>query len=139
MQDRIFPLRPGELVSLELVDPEGVERSYVLRLIPRPVVPMAEAAQRDTRERLAAPLFGIVLTPQAGSSVFSRYMVKRVIRGSIADVAGLSENDPLSIRGFRVLEKEGIALLDIDVKKRRMGFLQSSMRLPALLDTPDTL
>jgi hypothetical protein len=139
LQDQLFPLRPGELVNLELVDPEGIEKNYLLRLIPRPVVPMAEAAQRDTRERLTAPLFGIVLTPQAGNSLFNRFMVQRVIRGSIADQAGLSENDPVSIRGFRVFEREGYALLDIDVRKRRMGFLQTTMRLPALLDTPDTL
>jgi len=139
LQDRLFPLRPGELVSLGLVDPDGDEQSYLLRLVPRPVVPMAEAANRDTRERLTAPLFGLVLAPQAGSSFFNRFMVQRVIRGSIADTAGLSENDPISIRGFRVFEREGFALLDIDVRKRRMGFLQTTMRLPALLDTPDTL
>ena len=139
LQDRLFPLSPGELVTIELTDPEGLDKSHVLRLIPRPEVPMAEAAQRDSRERLTAPLFGLVLAPQAGSSLFNRYMVQRVIRGSIADEAGLSENDPVSIRGFRVFEKEGYALLDIDVRKRRMGYLQTTMRLPALLDTPDTL
>jgi hypothetical protein len=30
-------------------------------------------------------------------------------------------------------------LLDINVKKRRMGYLETYMRLPALLDSPDTL
>jgi ABC-type multidrug transport system fused ATPase/permease subunit len=139
LQDRLFPLRPGELVSLELVDPDGIQKSHLLRLIPRPVVPMAEAANRDTRERLTAPLFGLVLTTQAGSRFFNRYQVRRVIRGSIADHVGFSENDPVSIRGFRVFENEGYALLDINVKLRRMGFLETTMRLPALLDTPDTL
>jgi hypothetical protein len=37
------------------------------------------------------------------------------------------------------LEKDGYALMDIDVKKRRMGYLETSMRLPAWLDSPDTL
>ena len=102
---------------------------------------MADAAQRDTRERLAAPLFGIILAPQAGGRLFSgpTYQIRRVIRGSIADAAGLSENDPVSIRNFRIFEREGYALLDINVRKRRMGYIKTSMRLPALLDTPDTL
>ncbi|MDR0496181.1 MAG: trypsin-like peptidase domain-containing protein [Treponema sp.] len=139
LQDKIFPLRPGELVTLELADPEGAVQKHMLRLVSRPVVPMADAAQKDSKERLTAPLFGLVLAPQAGSSLFSRYAVKKVIRGSVADVAGLSESDPVSIRGFKVFEKDGYALLDIDVKKRRMGYLETSMRLPALLDTPDTL
>ena len=139
LQDRLFPLRPGELVALEITDPEGTEIRYVLRLQSRPVVPMVDAAKKDSRERIAAPLFGLVLAPQAGSSFFSTYLVKKVVRGSIADEAGLSENDPVAIRGFRIFEKDGYALLDIDVKKRRMGYLEASMRLPALLDTPDTL
>jgi len=139
LQDRLFPLSPGELVIMEVEDHEGKLKSYTLRLVSRPLVPMLEAAQKDTRERITGPLFGLVLAPPAGTSFFSRYQVKKVVRGSIADVAGLSESDPVSIRGFRIFEDDGYALLDIDVKKRRMGYLEASMRLPALLDTPDTL
>ena len=139
LQDRLFPLRPGELVTLELADSEGEISKYTLRLAARPTVPMADAAQKDSRERIAAPLFGIVLAPQAGTSLFSTYRVKKIVRGSIADEAGLSESDPVSIRGLHIFEKDGYALLDIDVKKRRMGYLEASMQLPALLDTPDTL
>jgi S1-C subfamily serine protease len=139
LQDRLFPLRTGELVTLELADAEGVTSKYTLTLATRPMVPMAAAAQKDSRERIAAPLFGLVLAPQAGTSFFSTYLVKKVIRGSIADEAGLSESDPVSIRGLRIFEKDGYALLEIDVKKRRMGYLEASMQLPALLDTPDTL
>ena len=139
LQDRIFPLHSGELVVLELLDPDGTLTKHLLMLASRPVVPMADAAQKDSRERLAAPLFGLVLAPQAGNSVFSKYAVKKVVRGSIADEAGFSENDPVSIRSFKVFEKEGYAFLDVDVKKRRMGYIETSMRLPALLDTPDTL
>jgi hypothetical protein len=62
-----------------------------------------------------------------------------VVRGSIADEAGISDQDPVSIRGFRVEEKDGYALMEINVKKRRMGFIETTMQLPALLDSPDTL
>jgi len=139
LQDRLFSLSPGELVTLAITDPEGVEVEHILRLESRPVVPMADAAQKDSRERMAAPLFGIILAPQAGSGISPTFRVQRIVRGSIADEAGISENDPLSIKGFRVFENDGYALLDINVKKRRMGYMEASMRLPALLDTPDTL
>jgi len=139
LQDRIFPLNPGELVTLELELPQGKTEKYTIRLASRPEVPMANAAQKDTKERITGPLFGLVLTTQTGGSAFSKYLVKKVVRGSIADEAGLSESDPVAIRGLKVFEKDGYALLDIDVKKRRMGYIETSMRLPALLDTPDTL
>jgi len=61
------------------------------------------------------------------------------VRGSIADEAGISQNDPVSISRLRILENEGYALLEISIKKRRMGYLDSNMMLPALLDSPDTL
>jgi S1-C subfamily serine protease len=135
-QEMLFANKPGELVSLEIDG--GIK--YTLMTAPRPDIPLANAARVDTRERLVAPLFGIVLSPAIQEGVFSSaYQVKKVVRGSVADEVGLSEQDPISIRGFRVEEKEGYALLDINVKKRRMGYLETTMRLPAALDSPDTL
>jgi S1-C subfamily serine protease len=135
LQDRLFPARPGELVALTLSD--GTRQA--LMTVPRPDMPLAEAARKDSRERMVAPLFGLILSPSADRGLSASYLVKKVVRGSIADEAGLSEQDPVSIRGFRFEEKEGYALLDINVKKRRMGYLETFMRLPALLDSPDTL
>jgi S1-C subfamily serine protease len=135
-QEVLFANKPGELVSLEI--DSGVK--YTLMTVTRPDLPLANAAKVDTKERLAAPLFGLILSPAIASGIFSSsYQVKKVVRGSIADEVGLSEQDPITIRGFRVVEKEGYALLDINVKKRRMGYLETSMHLPAILDSPDTL
>jgi S1-C subfamily serine protease len=139
LQDCLFSLSTGELVTLETADPSGELTRRILRIESRPDVPLVAAAKVDSRERIAAPLFGLILAPAAKTSFFSTYLVKKVIRGSIADEAGLSENDPVTIRGFQLLEDDGYALLDIDVKTRRMGYLETSMQLPALLDSPDTL
>jgi hypothetical protein len=139
LQDIIFPLKSGELVTLELAAPSGELTKHIIRLETRPEVPLAEAAKNDSRERMAAPLFGLILSPATGGSVFASYQIKKVVRGSVADEAGLSENDPVSIRTFRILEDDGYALMEINVKKRRMGYMETSMQLPALLDSPDTL
>jgi S1-C subfamily serine protease len=135
LQDILFPRRPGELVALETSD--GVRR--VIMTAVRPDIPLMEAAKNDSRERMAAPLFGLILAPSVGKTFSSSYLVKKVIRGSPADEAGLSEQDPVSIRGFRLEADGGYTLMDINVKKRRMGYLETSMRLAALLDSPDTL
>jgi hypothetical protein len=107
--------------------------------VPRPDVPLAEAARKDSRERMAAPLFGLILAPSLGRSFSASYLVKKVVRGSIAGEMGLSENDPVAIRNFRVEEKEGYALLEINVKKRSLGYLETVIQLPAVLDSSDTL
>jgi len=38
-----------------------------------------------------------------------------------------------------LLEDEGVAVMEITVKKRRMGYLETSLQLPVWLDSPDTL
>jgi S1-C subfamily serine protease len=139
LQDAIFQSRPGELVALETAGPDGRLKRRLVMTIPRPDLPLSEAAKVDSRERIAAALFGLVLSPSQGNSLSSNYLVKKVVRGSIADEAGISVQDAVSIRRFRIMEDDGYALMEIAVKKRRMGYLETSMQLPAWLDSPDTL
>jgi len=140
LQDKFFPNRPGELVVLELSDPETKSRiKRIVMTASRPDVPLADAAVKDSKERMAAPFFGMILSPSAGGAFSSSFFIKKVIRGSFADEAGLSEQDPVSIRGFHIVKDAGVALMDISVKKRRMGYLETPMRLLAVLDSPDTL
>jgi len=138
MQSEIFLSGPGELVALETVNPEGIVKKNIIMTVPRPELPLSEAAKVDKRERIAAPLFGMVLTPLYDGFFSSNFLVKKVVRGSIADEAGISEDDPVSIRRLRILEDDGYALMDISIKKRRMGYLETNMQLPAWLDSPDT-
>jgi serine protease Do len=139
MQYAIFPAGPGELVALETVDAEGVVKKNIIMTVRRPDLPLSEAAKVDKRERIAAPLFGMVLSPVYGKIFSSSFVVRKVVRGSVADEAGISEDDPISINRLRVMENDGYALLDISIKKRKMAYLETNMQLPAMLDSPDTL
>jgi len=139
LQDAIFQSRPGELVALETLDPDGVLKRRLVMSVPRPELPLFDAAKIDSRERLAAPLFGMILSPGQGKTWSSTYLVKKIVRGSIADETNISDQDPVYIRGFRILEKEGYALMEVDIKKRSMGYLETTMQLAARLDSPDTL
>jgi hypothetical protein len=138
LQDAIFQSRPGELVAVETLDPDGSLKRRLVMTVPRPELPLGDAVKLDSRERLSAPLFGMRLAPY-GKSWPATYLVRKIVRGSIADEASISEQDPVSIRGFRVYEKEGYALMKINVKKRSMGYLETNMQLPARLDLPDML
>ena len=139
MQNEIFPFGPGELVALEIVDREGEVRRRVMMTVPRPDLPLLDAVKVDRRERIAAPLFGMILTPLPSNIFSSNFRVNRVVRGSISDSAGISEDDPITINRLRIFENDGYALLEVTVKKRRMGYLETNMQLPAWLDSPDTL
>jgi len=140
MQEEIFLCGPGELVAIETTGSNGEIRKRVMMTAERPDIPLLEAARIDIRERIAAPLFGMILTPLPNTFFSSNnFRVNRVVLGSIADNAGISEDDPVSINRLRILEDEGYALLEISIKKRQMGYLETNMHLPAWLDSPDTL
>ena len=139
MQNAIFPCGPGELVTLVTENGEGETRKLVMMTVPRPDLPLLDAAKVDRRERIAAPLFGMILTPLPSNIFSSNFRVNRVVRGSISDSAGISEDDPITINRLRIFENDGYAMLEITVKKRRMGYLETNMQLPAWLDSPDTL
>jgi len=139
LQEEIFLSGPGELVALETIDQDGVVKKYVMMTVPRPELPLLDAAKVDRRERIAAPLFGMILSPLPGGLFSSNFRVNRVVRGSVSDEAGISENDPVTINKLRILEDAGFALLEITLKKRRTGYLETSMQLPVWLDSPDTL
>jgi S1-C subfamily serine protease len=140
LQRAVFQFEPGELVALEFAGRDGVIQRRVLMTAARPDLPLLDAAKIERREKIATPLFGMILSPvQSGIFTSNNFRVNRVIRGSIADEAGISENDPVSINRFRIMENEGYAVMEITIRKRRMGFLDTNMQLPVMLDSPDTL
>jgi len=139
MQNDLFPCGPEELVAVETIDGNGEVRRRVMMTAVRPDISLLDAVKIDKRERIAAPLFGMILSPLPSTIFSANYRVDRVLRGSISDSAGISENDPITINRLRINEKDGYALMEISVKKRRMGYLETSMQLPAWLDSPDTL
>ena len=136
LQDSVFQLRPGELVAIETVERNGEVRRRLMMTAPRPELPLMNAARNDSRERLATPFFGMVLAPGGGRG--RAFQVERVVRGFVADEVGVSENDRVAIRNFRVFEREGFVLMEMNIQKRNMGFMETTMQLFALVDSPDT-
>ncbi|MCL2599976.1 MAG: trypsin-like peptidase domain-containing protein [Treponema sp.] len=137
MQDTIFQLRPGELVALETLE-NGEVRRRLMMTATRPELPLVNAARVDSRERLATPFFGMVLAPTGIRSWIPRFQVERVVRGFAADELGVSEQDIVAIRNFHILERYGVVLMEMNIRKRNMAFMETGMTIFAPLDSPDT-
>lgn len=135
LQDAMFRRRPGELATVDLAD----GRRRLVATAARPERPLASAVKADTPERLAAPLFGLRLSPSGSGPLQPAFIVREVLRGSAADDAGLSANDPVDLRGLAMDDEAGSAALTIFVKKRKLGYLETNMVLVASLLDPDTL
>ena len=103
----------------------------------RPFSPVELSLERDRRENVVYPLFGMKLE-QVGQVLWRKnYVVRRVLPGSIADEIGLSRDDPMTIQGWKVDEDNRFAVLQIQVRKRKAGFLESVVQVAAYLESED--
>jgi serine protease Do len=134
LQADLLELGPGTLVALAWKRGEQKQSGH-LALAERPFSPLEEALAKDRRERVLFPMFGLKLAKTGSFLWRDSYVVERVLMGSVADETGLSEGDPLTIQSWKVNEKERYALMQIYVKKRKSGFLESAVQMAAYLET----
>ena len=134
IQSALLDLDFPVLVSLQW-SREGETVQGAVSLTERPFSPIAESLQKDLRENVLLPLFGMKIERTGNFLWRADYSVRRVLPGSIADETGLSKDDPLSIQGWEVDMENRYAILRIHVKKRKSGFLESIVQLAAYLET----
>jgi len=133
VQRDLLSYAPQVLVHLEWKR-EGTERSAYLALNERPFSPIELGIERDTRENLFVPLFGISVVETERYFWERSYVIKKVYKGSIGDETGLSVNDPLIVQKWEVDTDERLAFLQIFVKKQKAGFLESAIQLASYLE-----
>jgi len=137
-------LAPLQAALLDLEAPSLVSLSWKrggetvnghLSLAARPFSPLEQALAKDDRDRVLYPLFGLKLRRTGRSLWRDSYVLERVLPGSAADETGLSEGDPVTIQNWKVQKKERYAVLQVFVKKRKSGFLESTVQMAAYLET----
>ena len=110
--------------------------SGLFLLSDRPFSPIELALERDSKTNILMPLFGMRIE-EVGHFLWEKnYVVRRIIPGSIADNTGISPSDPLNLQKWDVDEKNRYVLLQIFVKKKKAGFLESILQLAAHME-PD--
>lgn len=130
---------PGTLVNLGF-DSERGAYTVPVALRTRPARPVDEALRRDVRESLYPVLFGMRLEPRPGGLLGKGgFSVDKVWFGGAADESGLSESDPLLVQGFELFAEERVAVIRLYVKRRKAGFLDALIAIPAPLDVSSFL
>ena len=137
-QKILMSLKNDTVIDIEYSREEKTEK-VVLALGERKQKSFDAAIKRDTMKNLVLPLFGMEIEP-FGNHLFSEhYIVKNIYEGSIADEIGLSINDPLILRGWKYDLKQRYVLLRIEVKKRKAGFMESTIQLITSIDSNNLL
>jgi S1-C subfamily serine protease len=127
------------LICIEIEGRSG-RRTRLRYLAERPYAPFESAVKLDRKEQLFPALFGMSVKRLPSTLLEpDNFSISRVWPGTVADESGLSENDPISLKRFVVDTKSRVAYIQIYVKKRKAGFLESVIQIPASLDSPDFL
>lgn len=105
----------------------------------RPFSPVESALEREPIENLFPVLFGMDVNEVSSAPWGPDFVITDVLPGSIADESSLSVDDPFALREWRVDRNLRAAFIQIVIKKRKAGFLESGVQLGAFLETDSFL
>jgi len=134
IQEEVLRHSPPSLVTLG-VRRGGTSQNVLICLSARPDEPINVALQRDARDNVLYPLFGMKLENVGTFLWKGDYIVRRVTQGSIADESGISPDDPLTIQDWQVDKDKGYAMLQVVIKKKKAGFIESAIQIATYLET----
>ncbi len=135
-QDLVLERRPGDILVTEW-DKSSVERGVVrtITVAERPFSPVEDALKTRSIEHLFPVLFGMEVDEISGPPWGPDFVITSVLPGSIADESSLSPNDPFTLRNWRVDTDLRAAFIQIIIRKRKAGFIESGVQLGAFLET----
>ncbi|MBQ9205992.1 MAG: trypsin-like peptidase domain-containing protein [Treponema sp.] len=101
----------------------------------RPENPGYVIYKGDIIAKSFVPIFGMKLVA-VSSSNSRKYSIEQIIKGSVADESGFSENDPIEIRNIQLNDDNSGMYAEIYAKNRKKGYLDGVMAIGAPLDSP---
>ena len=123
----------GTIVVLSVLDSAGEKKDRIVYLDERPEWPGLTVYEHDALAQALVPIIGMDLTPASTQNKKS-YIISRVIKGSIADQSGFSENDPVEIIRTELSKEKDAIAVQLYAKKRKNGFLDVALGFTAALD-----
>jgi len=127
VQDIYSNLGSPIIVTMQIQrDGERIERKVYLA--DRPVYPALYIYNRDAKEKIITPLYGIVLT-QVEQERKKEYVVSKILSGSVANSVGIGEGDMVKIRDLKYEEEGKMFYLVIELKSKRFGNIHRNMVL----------
>lgn len=134
MQDILRNYVPDTIIRCAYTNDSGSGVRLVY-LDTRPDNPGYEIYSSDLISGSFVPILGMKLIPSSTVNKHT-YAVTEIIKGSIADESGFSENDPVTVSGVKFNDDKSAAYIELYTRKSRKGFLDISMGMTASLDSP---
>lgn len=127
--------QPGTIARFSVVSDGGIRSEKTVYLEDRPSSPGYEFYRHDALANAFYPIIGMKLVRVSPSNK-RKFSVVKVIKGSVADESGFSENDPVDVLGIDFSPEKDYAYVRFYAKKRKNGYLDVSLGFTAGLDSP---
>ncbi|MCR4821715.1 MAG: S1C family serine protease [Treponema sp.] len=135
MQSILMKSPAKSIVKIKYRHGESEVRECNIYLGVRPENPGYNIYKGDVIAKAFVPIFGMKLLSVSTSSS-KKYSIEKIIKGSIADESGFSENDPVEIRNVKFNEDNSAIYAEVYAKNRKKGYLDGIMAIAAPLDSP---
>ncbi|WP_407425211.1 S1C family serine protease [Treponema sp.] len=135
MQNVLMKLPAKSIVKIKYRRSESEVYESDIYLGARPENPGYNIYKGDIIAKSFVPIFGMKLIAVSTSSS-RKYSIEQIIKGSIADESGFSENDPIEIRNIRLSDDNSVIYAEIYAKNRKKGYLDGVMAIGSQLDSP---
>lgn len=135
MQRILFYCSAKTMAVISAKTASGEDKSALVYLATRPKNPGYRIYNSDVLANSFTPIFGMKLVHVSTMSSH-KYSVQSIIKGSVADESGFSENDPVDVLGVEFNEDKSAVYLMAYVKNSKKGYLDRSLGMGAPLDSP---
>lgn len=133
LQSVLRSLVPGVVVTCGYTNSEGENKTALVYTTHRPASPGFYFYQNDTIQNSFIALYGMKMMPSSTSNS-KTFLITKILNGSVADEAGFSENDPVTVGKIQFNDDKTGMFSEFSVKRRKKGYLDVSIGLPAVLD-----
>ena len=135
LQDILIGYGTNKIATISVLDlNSGAEEEKLVFLESRPERP-GDIILSSAKEYSAFyPLFGMEITPTS-SDFKKEFLITRVVKGSVGDNSGFSENDPIKIVKTKIMEGGDYFYAEVFGKKRKNGYLEATMAITAPMDS----
>ena len=135
LQDILIGYGTDKIATVTVLDLKtGEEEEKLVFLENRPERP-GDVILSSVKEYSAFyPLFGMEITP-ISSDFKKEFLITRVVKGSVGDNSGFSENDPIKIVKTKIVEGGDYFYAEVFGKKRKNGYLEATMAIAAPMDS----
>ena len=136
LKKKMLGISSGFIIKVKYLRGEdSAENEVKVYVSSRPLNPGYTFYKNDVISSSFTAIFGMKLTPLSEGR--RKYQIESVVKGSIADESGFSENDPVEVKNINFDKENTTLYTEVYAKNRKKGYLDINVGIAAPLDSPN--